>query len=61
MALDPNIKIGSVIGVIISVIKAPGYLIPSVIAAVKALIFIIVIVERKSVICMIKMSLPVTK
>ena len=38
MVLDPKIKIGSVIGVIIKVIRAPGYLIPRVIAAVKALI-----------------------
>ena len=61
MALDPNIKIGSVIGAIIKVINAPGYLIPNVIAAVKALIYVMVKVDNKSVSWMIKIASPDTK
>ena len=49
MALDPNIKIGSVMGVIIKAMSAPGYLMPKVMADVNALIYAMVKVDSNRV------------
>ena len=61
MALDPNIKIGSVMGVIIKVMSAPGYLMPKVMADVKALIYAMVKVDSNRVNRITKIAFPVTK